>query len=144
MIIHFKVEGNPKPKERPRFGKYAVYTSKKTSEWEKLVKKEANAFMIARDISMLKDINLAVVLLFRRETRQRVDIDNLAKSVLDGMNKIVYEDDTMIKATVISLDFDKQNPGVDIWVFNQDDFMKDFISNLMESIKRKEEEKSHD
>lgn len=143
MIIHFEVAGNPKPKERPRFGKHAVYTSKKTSEWEKLVKQSANEFMISRNASVLKEMNLAVVLLFRRQTRQRVDIDNLAKSVLDGMNKIVYEDDTMIKATVISLDFDKQNPGVDIWVFDQNDFMKDFISNLMDSIKKREEE-SHD
>lgn len=110
--ICFEVDGKPRPKERPRRGKSGVfYTPKATSEWEDHVAAAARA--CTRGRAPLMD-PCAVELIFRCAD-PRSDIDNLAKSVLDAMNGIVYDDDSQVVRLHIDRS-DEPEPGVTVRV----------------------------
>jgi crossover junction endodeoxyribonuclease RusA len=44
---------------------------------------------------------LTVLLIARPPDRRRRDLDNLAKAVLDGMNGVLYDDDSQIDNLII-------------------------------------------
>ena len=132
VTLHLDI--NPVPKGRPRFSKIGgfvrSYTPKKTSDYEAQVKAIAQSAMTREPL----ETPLAAFLYFRLPipksyTKKRVaaclscserpikkpDLDNLAKSVLDALNGVVYLDD----AQLVSLHVTKvysNNPGVDIMV----------------------------
>lgn len=102
--------GPPVPKGRPRFsvvnGRAKPYTPAKTRAYEKRIAREARAF-----VSSPLDCPCELVLLFgyrsslpdrKRSPRPGEwkstgpDLDNLVKSVLDGMNGVVFEDDRLV------------------------------------------------
>lgn len=115
-IISFTVPGLPVPKGRPRFmvrGKLArVYTPDKTARYEKLVGTYGvtamggryplrNPFIICMRFvlpvpqSWPKARRIAA-LAGACPMMSKPDLDNLAKTVLDGLNGIVYADDCQI------------------------------------------------
>lgn len=47
-------------------------------------------------------------------TKRKADIDNFHKLVLDAMSGIVYEDDNQIKELHTYMDYDKDNPRIDL------------------------------
>ena len=132
--LTFHVDINPVPKGRPRFSKVGgfmrSYTPKKTSDYETEVRTQAQAVMTREPL----ETPLAVYLYFRlpiprSHTKKRQeaclngserpikkpDIDNLAKSVLDGLNGVVWHDDSQI----VSLHLTKvyaRNPGIDLLI----------------------------
>jgi Holliday junction resolvase RusA-like endonuclease len=53
---------------------------------------------------------VAVVMLFFRPTKHRVDVDNLAKLVMDAANGIAYADDSQVRAIVAEMEIDKDDP----------------------------------
>lgn len=132
--LTFHVDINPVPKGRPRFSKVGgfmrSYTPKKTSDYETEVRTQAQAVMTREPL----ETPLAVYLYFRLpiprshpKKRQEAclngserpikkpDIDNLAKSVLDGLNGVVWHDDSQI----VSLHLTKvyaRNPGIDLLI----------------------------
>jgi len=132
--LTFHVDINPVPKGRPRFSKVGgfmrSYTPKKTSDYETEVRTQAQAVMTREPL----ETPLAVYLYFRlpiprshSKKRQEAcltgserpikkpDIDNLAKSVLDGLNGVVWHDDSQI----VSLHLTKvyaRNPGIDMLI----------------------------
>ena len=116
LMIQFNLDGPVKPKGRPRFSKVGgfvrTYTDKKTLDYESLVREAA---IQALGSSETLETPIAVYLLFRLPIPQsyskkrteacldgsempgkKPDIDNLAKSVLDGMNGVIYKDDAQI------------------------------------------------
>ena len=132
--LTFHVDINPVPKGRPRFSKVGgfmrSYTPKKTSDYETEVRTQAQSVMTREPL----ETPLAVYLYFRlpiprshSKKRQEAclngserpikkpDIDNLAKSVLDGLNGVVWHDDSQI----VSLHLTKvyaRNPGIDLLI----------------------------
>lgn len=82
------IPGNPYPKERPRFGKGRTYTAKKTLEEEKRI---ADAVRAAGVVLLPPPIRIEMW--FYRQTRQPVDLDNLAKLVMDALNGVAWKDD---------------------------------------------------
>jgi len=132
--LTFHVDINPVPKGRPRFSKVGgfmrSYTPKKTSDYETEIRTQAQAVMTREPL----ETPLAVYLYFRlpiprSHTKKRQeaclngserpikkpDIDNLAKSVLDGLNGVVWHDDSQI----VSLHLTKvyaRNPGIDLLI----------------------------
>lgn len=132
--VTFHLDINPVPKGRPRFSKIGgfvrSYTPKKTSDYEAQIKTQAQAVMTREPL----ETPLAAFLCFRlpipksypkkraqsclagsERPIKKPDLDNLAKSVLDALNGIVYLDD----AQLVSLHVTKvyaHNPGVDIMV----------------------------
>ena len=113
MRISITVPGEPVAKARPRFTKNGhVYTPKKTAVYEQVIGLHARAAMKGHKI-LTGPIRLSVTAFFSipkswtlsqkakamsgalRHT-EKPDGDNVLKSVKDGMNSIVYADDSQI------------------------------------------------
>ncbi|NLL20008.1 MAG: RusA family crossover junction endodeoxyribonuclease [Clostridia bacterium] len=93
MAYRIIIPGRPVPKGRPRLGmrgkKAFVYTPTATKEYEKLVGWVAKC-------SGCKPIDGAVAVTLTVYTRGKMDVDNMAKSILDGLNGVAYEDDDQV------------------------------------------------
>lgn len=108
--VHLTIPGVPVPKGRPRvvvIGKYpSLYTPKKTKEYERRVGRCARPFfrealcgpLIVEAVGWwpMKGQPL------KRSTRPvqwyegSADVDNVLKSVLDGLNGVAYHDDKQV------------------------------------------------
>ena len=98
--ISFVVPGKPQPKQRARkgvswSGKVIWYTPKETVIFEKSVAWQA-MFALAQHEDWPKDAKYKIsVFAFFPDSRRR-DFDNVIKSVLDGMNKLAYHNDSQV------------------------------------------------
>lgn len=111
----FTIIGKIQPKQRPRFmrrGAYIqTYTPQPTLDYQELV-----AYSYLEKYGNLKPLEGALImeinaffnvpksyskkrkaaLVGKPNTQHNGDVDNIAKSILDGLNGIAYEDDTII------------------------------------------------
>ena len=100
--IELVVNTRPIPKGRPRFCRNGhAYTPKRTVDFEKVVR---NAFLgrFGADYRPMTE-NLCVSMSFAFVTPKKClsarpisDLDNLAKAVLDSLNKIAFDDDVQV------------------------------------------------
>ena len=90
-----------------------VYTPKRTLDYEKRVAWKVRAAMQGRDPIRGP---VAVTLRIYRKTLHRVDGSNVAKSLEDSMNGIIYEDDAQIVEETWFKLLDRDNPRVEIEV----------------------------
>lgn len=92
-----RIPGKPVPKARHQVRLYRggviTYTPAKTREFEKAVRVYALKHRVKR-----QEGDLAVIAIFH--TSGSGDIDNLLKSLLDGLNGVAWEDDRQVKAVV--------------------------------------------
>lgn len=116
MKIEFSVPGKPQPKQRPRVvsrGGFArAYTPKQTKDYEALVKE---CFLSAypqhepTESAVRMDILIAVAPTKSTSKKKAAemlkgdvfpintsDVDNIAKSVLDSLNGVLYNDDKQV------------------------------------------------
>lgn len=97
VSIRITVPGRPVPKGRPRLGvrgrKAFVYTPERTKAYEETVGWHARAAVQGCDAL---ECPVAVCIDLYLHGKRRIDVDNCAKSILDGMNKIVYTDDNQV------------------------------------------------
>lgn len=111
MVKHYdlRVEGHPVAKERPRFTKYGgIHTPQRTVEFEKLV---GNAWYEKYGETKLEGM-VQVWLFFGTKTHSKQDVDNLAKSVLDGLqraNAFERGDEQVYKLTASKYPSDQQH-----------------------------------
>ena len=125
-MIHLYVEGKPVPKSRPRVvtkGKRRfAFTPKKVKTWENHIKEVAK-----NHFNSPIDWPVVVTLIFympRPKSRRHdfwvpttPDLDNLEKSVLDGLNGVAYTDDKLVVAKSASKRYVQDGePGVEIFV----------------------------
>lgn len=128
QYLDFEIPWAAVPKGRPRFARIGAYvrayTDTKTREFEGLVgtlalsaMKKAGFPRIADDGGMTA-VNITAnyvppkswpkkkLALLRNviclPMTKKPDIDNIAKSVLDGMNKVVFEDDHLVTDLTVS------------------------------------------
>ena len=114
--VIFQVEGTPVPKGRPRFarrGKFvSTYSPKTTVDYESKVSDAAKLAMgsqkplegpIVACIYITLPIpasyskkRLNACLSGEERPTKRSDIDNFCKAIFDGMNGIVFEDDSQV------------------------------------------------
>ena len=114
--VMFAVEGTPVPKGRPRFarrGKFvSTYTPQTTVDYETKVSDAAKEAMgpakpletpVAAYIYITLPIpasyskkRIAACLSGEERPTKKSDIDNYCKAIFDGMNGIVYVDDSQI------------------------------------------------
>ena len=93
-MIDVVVEGRPVPKERPRVANGRAFTPRATSRYEDTI-----AWTVKGKYPGLKvdaDKNWCVAVTFVLGDRRKRDLDNLAKSVMDGLNGVVYQDDSQV------------------------------------------------
>ncbi len=114
MIV---IKGRPQPKQRPRKGKYGnFYTPKETQAYENKV-----GFASLVDKNKIKKgerCKLIIRIFFKG--KQKGDIDNIIKICLDGMTKIVYNDDKCVKEIQAKILEHQQNERIEIEVFSLD------------------------
>jgi Holliday junction resolvase RusA-like endonuclease len=98
--FEFEVPGDVVPKERPRVGRYSTRTPTRTATYETLVGMHtmlavatwARAYRRAWDTSA----RYSVAIRIHRSSRHRFDIDNAAKSILDGAIGGLWADDSQV------------------------------------------------
>lgn len=90
-IHRLTIPGEPKSKQRPRFAKGRAYTPAETVKAEKAI---GAAW---RDLGVEPMQHAVLVELeFYNGNRRRRDLDNMVKLVLDGLNKIAFDDDHQV------------------------------------------------
>ena len=116
FMVTFMVEGTPIPKGRPRFarrGKFvSTYSPKTTVDYESKVSESAKLAMGASEpletpVGAYIYITLPVPASYSKKRTQaclsgeerptkKSDIDNYCKAIFDGMNGIVFLDDSLV------------------------------------------------
>lgn len=98
LVVQHTIRGEPFPYERPGLavnrttGRAVMFTQKATREHMKLLTQELA--LVCRHPETSLDVE--VWLTFRRQGRGRVDVDNLAKTVLDACKGVVWKDDSQV------------------------------------------------
>ena len=115
QIIELVLKGNPKSTQAIyRFtcrGRFAtMYMSKAGKDLKANYQLQLMAQYKKKVLT--KEIEMKLVF-FHGDKRVR-DIDNFNKLILDSMSGIVYRDDSQIKKLLIEMDYDKNNPRVEI------------------------------
>ena len=136
--IKFIVPGTPVPKARPRVTRRGTYTPKKTRAYEQAVytawKEQSGVsfpagtplvayvyvhFPIPSSLSKKRQQELVG----KPHTKQRGDLDNVVKSVLDALNTYAFPDDSAVCAIVAIKDYQpKPTTTVIIQEFKEDLF----------------------
>lgn len=98
LVATFIVTGEPVSKARARFTNYGsksrAYTPQKVKDAEVGV---ALAFRAAGGrFESDKEVTFAVEATFHNATRQRRDVDNMLKLILDGLNGVAWVDDMQV------------------------------------------------
>lgn len=135
MQANFLIHGEPTAKGRPRFAKRGnfviTYTDDKTVNYENLVKLEyknqcgdkyfdADAPLMVQIIcffSRPKNIAKKNLPLYDNNTirpLKKPDTDNIAKIILDSLNKVAFDDDKQVVRLYVSKLFAKGKPYVEV------------------------------
>ena len=106
-MIKLVIPGRPVPKARPRLSragrKTLVYTPRETSKYEKMVGYIAlDAF---KGKPLLGEIELNIKLYFK--DKRLPDVDNVLKSLMDGLQGNAFENDRQVKKISIERFIDK-------------------------------------
>lgn len=112
----FTIPGKPQAKERPRTVNGHTYTPNRTKDYEELVR------LYAREarVQCIDTGPVKVTITWAKQVPQswskkrraaalagvwavdRMDLDNVAKSVLDSLNRIAYTDDSQVAMLSVS------------------------------------------
>lgn len=104
----FEIPGKPVPKQRPRNGNGHTYTPTKTKDFEALVAlkyREANGRKIAGPVAVSVTVWYEIPESWTKKRKreewlkphtQKPDLDNVVKSILDGLNKVAWDDDAQV------------------------------------------------
>lgn len=112
--VSFFVMGQAVPKQSFRKTKNGGYTDPRVKAWQDAVGWKAKETMGA--LPVIFDTPLRVELEFHLKDFRVVDLDNLSKSVLDGMKGIVYADDKDVYSLNITKIVPSKKPHVFISV----------------------------
>ena len=134
--VRFEIPGPPVAKGRPRFraagGKVRTYTPEKTAEYENLVKL---SYMEQVNIKLTGQIAATIYAYFpipKSESRKRhklmadgeithtkrPDADNIAKTVLDALNGIAFDDDSQIWRLIVYKRYSEE-PRVNVVLYGE-------------------------
>ena len=100
LVVFAEIPGEPFPAERPRFARSTghAYVPSTTT---KVVRAIAGVLR-ARCPIPERALPVEVELVFRRASHTRVDVDNLAKTVLDACKGVVWKDDDQVIRLVVT------------------------------------------
>jgi Holliday junction resolvase RusA-like endonuclease len=124
MILNLVVLGAPVPKGRPRMTRRGfAYTPKKTREAEADLRSQVIA-QLPEEFKPLQTPLEILVKAYRMRPKSakknqwwvvtRPDADNYLKTVMDGLNGIVYIDDSQIVMAHVSKLYTTEQPRVEI------------------------------
>lgn len=114
MRAVFIVNGPPIGKQRPRVTKHGTYTPAETAKFERRVGLGA---MAARGIQRWPlDARYRVTIWAHFPDARRRDIDNIAKSCLDGMIGVLFGDDSQVDSLRVERSIDREQPRTEVTV----------------------------
>ena len=90
-VVRLTIPGEPRSKQRPRVTQRGTFTPKETIIAERVVR---DAWRATEQEPFR--YQLLVEIDFYNGNRRRRDLDNMAKLVLDALNKEAYEDDNQV------------------------------------------------
>lgn len=93
MILTFTVPGKPQGKQRPRVVSGRAYTPNETVMFERSV---GFCALAERPRGWPLDATYRVTIAARYADKRLRDLDNLIKSVLDGLNGVAWKDDSQV------------------------------------------------
>lgn len=97
VIARFTVDGEPMSKARARVVNGHAFTPERTRVAEAQVQAAFLAVAAGhRPTPLAEGGRYGVFALFFHQTRQRRDVDNMLKLILDGLNGLAWEDDTQV------------------------------------------------
>jgi len=106
--VYFEIDGKVRGKGRPRAvcvnGKPRLYTPKTTRDWEAKIAGAAHRALVHGIVPPFFRAGTAVeveISVFVKDCLKKPDADNVAKSVLDAMNGVVYADDSQVVDLVV-------------------------------------------
>lgn len=118
--VNLEIPGKPKAKQRSRkgaFGNWYNPQSKDMQETERIIKKQFPFDPIPAGIP----VQVLVTAWFNRPKGKKeyiclnkMDIDNIAKYILDSMNKIVYYDDNQVYNLHIKKLYSEAEPRTEV------------------------------
>ncbi|MBR0061463.1 MAG: RusA family crossover junction endodeoxyribonuclease [Selenomonadaceae bacterium] len=113
--INFKIDADPIPAARPRFGNGRTYQPSRNREFRDEVQRAAVVAMHGHE-PMTGEIcaSLKLYRRFKPTARNFGDADNHAKAILDGLNGICYRDDAQIVKLTVEKRTDKTSPRAEI------------------------------
>lgn len=116
MQVKFTVEGKPTAKGRPRFTKTGhAYTDAKTAAYEALVR-SAYRQQAGQNLQGILHANIYAYFPIPKSTpkglaqemrdgkvwhTKKPDADNIAKSILDALNGVAYDDDSSVASLCV-------------------------------------------
>ena len=115
MMIKITINGDAIPAARPRFSGRRAYQPKRNVEYRSRI--QSAAMLAMNGAEPMKGEVFAHVRLYRRfkpTARNFGDVDNHLKAVFDGMNQIVFNDDSQIVKCVVEKFTDKNQPRTEI------------------------------
>lgn len=132
LLIRFRVKGQPVPKGRPRLTRGGrAYTPAKTKAYQKRISDHVSQYWIGPPST--RAIAVEIVAVFqrpksmnrKRDSRKRIihtkrgDADNVAKSVLDSLNGLVWVDDCQVfDLSVVKMYAAKsEGPGIEVKIY---------------------------
>lgn len=104
---YFRHNQPPRVKSRPRRGKGRTYTEKFVVEAEKAIKLDYDGPKFTGPLAVRVRLYKDHVRVYLRELPEtwssplRGDVDNYAKLVLDGLNKVAYNDDSQVMSLTV-------------------------------------------
>ena len=128
----FTIPGKPQAKERPRMTNGHTYTPSRTKDYEELVRLYARK---AR-VQCIDTGPVKVTITWAKQVPQswskkrratalagvwavdRMDLDNVAKSVLDSLNRIAYTDDSQVAFLSVSRLYVEQPDSITVTVIS--------------------------
>lgn len=132
MQVKLIVPGKPVGKERPRFAKGRAYTPSMTAVYEEDVRK---LYKVNRMMEGTLEAKIVAYYPIPKSTsnKKRVpmlngtvkpvvkpDLDNIAKIILDSLNKVAYADDSQVVSLSVSKFYD-DNPRVEVTLIELED-----------------------
>jgi Holliday junction resolvase RusA-like endonuclease len=117
-MIHIEIMGEPKRKERPRYGHGRAYTPDRTRKAERDL-----SWAVRQQISWpmrTLEGNVCVRLQFYCGTRRGKDLDNMIKLVLDACNGLLWQDDRQVTTILARVTRCDKNPRTIIAVESED------------------------
>lgn len=115
--VEIKIVGKPQGKQRPKFSRHGnfvkTYTPEKTVNYENWVKMcwmNSGHEKLTGNIKATIDADFLIPKSFSKKKRnslegaycpKKPDCDNIAKSILDALNGIAYDDDSQIVELVV-------------------------------------------
>lgn len=108
VICACEIAGRIKPKSRPRFGgKGYAYNVAGLKEAEQAIGWQLKEQMLGRDALSDARIGIRIVLFTRQKSG---DVDNIAKTILDAANGIVWGDDRQVHELMVRREYVEHEP----------------------------------